>query len=181
MIDDYEVARQSPLQFWSKADRARYVAYCLWTLRHGTPPDPAPIGGESDSAKFALLEGWLRESSVALELIIKAVFAQRQAGSSAPMGVPGTHDVPKLWRMAGLPKVSAAQDYRLHVAFQILQWSGRYPSPLKGRPDLFEELDRFRTRETIGRASHLKAIAVDWDGFDDLYQIAFDAYLSLDE
>lgn len=177
MTDDYEVARQSPIQFWSKADHARYSAYCLWTLAQSGPPDPTPIGGEWGRCKVALLESWLRESSLALELIVKAAFAQNEVQQPMPMSVPSTHDVPKLWAMAQLPRVNGQQAYHLQMAYQILQWSGRYAAPRKGRPDLFADMDRFRKRISVGRASHLEPIRVDWDSFEELYQIAFNRYL----
>ena len=74
--DDFETIRRDPHHFWAGADRARYSAYCLWKLRDN-PIDPEPIGSDLGAARAALFMAWLRESSVSLELITKAVFALR--------------------------------------------------------------------------------------------------------
>jgi hypothetical protein len=174
-LDPYEVARQHPNHFWVRADNARYVAYCLWTLGHGTeePIDPEAIGGEPSQARGALFEGWLRESSLSLELIIKAAFSQLEHGRDNPSSVPSTHHIPQLWKMAKLPRVSDDEEFVLYSAFQVLQWFGRYAAPRKGNSDLFRELDSLRPRRSIGDT---KAMRLDWEGFDALYQIAEFAY-----
>jgi len=176
--DPYEVARRSPLGFWSKADDARYVAYCLWTLRHGTPIDPAAIGGSIESAKGALFWGWLREISLALELIIKAVIAQKENFKDSPSSVPNSHNVPQLWKMADLPQTSWEQEYHLCSAHQVLQWLGRYSAPRKGTPDLFEARNTLRPDIKLGNTQMPMPIKMDWESFDALYQIALNAYLA---
>ncbi|MFB9059717.1 MULTISPECIES: hypothetical protein [Sphingobium] len=178
ILDPYEVARKSPLHFWSKADNARYVAYCLWIMKEGEPIDPEPIGGELAQTRTALFEGWLRESSLALELIVKAAFAQGEAGKIDAKPVPSSHNVPQLWKMAGLPNLSKEEDGWLHVAYQVLQWSGRYAAPIKGKDDLCSAVEERRPRENFGSMTALKPMRSRWESFDALYQMACASFLA---
>ena len=170
--DIYETARGAPTGFWSRADGARYVAYCIWMLRQGRPIDPEPIGGELEGAKAALFWGWLRESSLALELIIKAVIAQTECLKETPSSVPSTHNVPQLWKMAGLPKTSWQEEYQLATAHQVLNWAGRYSAPRKGAADLFEDRESIRPRVNLGRGQVTATVKMDWESFDAVYQVA---------
>ncbi|WP_443970345.1 hypothetical protein [Sphingobium sp. CR28] len=178
LLDDpYEAIRANPTEFWSKADGARYIAYCLWTLRHGQIIDPSPIGGDIEGAHTALFWGWLRESSLALELIVKAVLAQIGYRKEVPAKIPSTHNIPQLWKMAGLHRTSEQQEYFLATAHQTLSWAARYPGPLKGAPDLFEP------RESLGRRISVSVESTfsrktRWDTFDELYQIAQSAFIA---
>ena len=178
MLDPYEATRLSPLGFWSKADGARYVAYCIWTLRCGTLIDPAPIGGDIGGAKDALFWGWLRESSLALELIIKTVLAEKERLKDRPSSVPSSHNVSQLWKMADLPKTSWEQEYHLRSAHLVLQWFGRYSAPRKGGIDLFEMRDSLRPRVKLGNGQIPKPITMGWENFDTLYQTAQSEYFS---
>lgn len=130
-------------------------------------------------AKGALFEGWLRESSLALELIVKGVLAERAVQTGGEAVVPNVHDVPKLWRMAQLPRLSRDDEYRLLVAYQVLQWAGRYAAPRKGRPDLFAEMRKMRTYATDGRTQRVEPLNYDWDSFDALFQQAQREYFAI--
>lgn len=142
-LGPYELVRQSPTAFLSKADEARYVAYCLWQARSDPPVGPE-FDGPTEHKSSSSFWGFLRESSLSLELIGKAVFAQRQTGLYEPKPVPGSHNVPQLWRMASLPSLPPDQEAILYKAWQILVWAGRYPAPNKDDNDLYPEVNRAR-------------------------------------
>jgi hypothetical protein len=141
-------------------------------MRTGTPIDPLPIGGDMEGARSAVFWGWLRESSLALELIVKAAMAQKLDYREGRASVPSTHNLPQMWKMAGLPKTSSAQENHLCSAHQILQWSGRYSAPRKGSNDLYIERPNTRQPDII------PTLQMQWDNFDDLYQIAQNAYFA---
>ena len=119
---------------WSTtAEKARLAAFLLWQTR-----DPAKIAQlerdadyHSGDAGLALSEGFDRESSVALELIIKAVIArQLELGGGTPAErVPATHDIPNLWKEAKLPALDRDDSYRLLLVKSTLMWAGRYGTP----------------------------------------------------
>jgi hypothetical protein len=126
-------------------------------------------------------EAFRRESAVALELIVKAVIAKKlraRRADPSTEGVPATHDLPKLWRDAGLPSLPDSDLYRLQLAKSVLMWAGRYATPrtakyweqenreFKVLEDLRSDRSGFRFRKPIG---------MDWEDFDRLYQIAHQA------
>src|SRR5690606_3343480 len=85
-----------------------------------------------DANSEALVEASRREASVALELVTKAVIAQRVENGTADMhvgSVPMTHNLPTLWANAKLPKLAKDDKGRLLKAKYILLWTGRYPAP----------------------------------------------------
>jgi hypothetical protein len=74
----------------------------------------------------------MREAALALELIIKAVIAQRieiYGECESQKSVPPTHDVSKLWQIAGLRALKIPDRFRLLMASEVLHWSGRYAAP----------------------------------------------------
>lgn len=174
--DSYEWIRRSALGFWSKADGARYLAFCMWSMRSGVPIDPSPIGGEVEGAKSALFWGWLRESSLALELIIKAALAQKQDYREGHASVPSTHNLPQMWKMAQLPKTSFQQEDHLRSAHQVLQWSGRYSAPRRGSDDLHVNREPLPRSKCDDRPSAPLSLKMQWESFDTLYQMAQEAY-----
>jgi hypothetical protein len=181
-IDSYEWIRRSALGFWSKADGGRYLAFCMWTMRSGALIDPSPIGGEVEGAKSALFWGWLRESSLALELIIKAALAQKEDYREGRASVPSTHNLPQLWKMAQLPKTSLQQEDHLRSAHQVLQWSGRYSAPRRGSDDLHVGRETSPHSKRDDKSSASLSLKMQWESFDTLYQMAQAAYFAeLDE
>jgi hypothetical protein len=114
MISVYEERRRAPLHFEGRAEGALGAASVLWNANSHA--------------------GFLREASLALELIIKAVIAQRlELGESlgSITRVPISHNVSQLWSHAKLPKPSEADYGRLVRARVVLMWAGRYPAPNK--------------------------------------------------
>ena len=112
MISFYERRRRDPLYFQFGAADARLAARLL---------------------EGSGLDAFLREASLSLELITKAVIAQRlQVGENLGTSkVPVIHDVPKLWTYARLPALPPDDHARLIQARMYLQWAGRYPAPNK--------------------------------------------------
>ncbi|WP_206379292.1 hypothetical protein [Sphingobium yanoikuyae] len=170
-LGPYEVARQSPASFFSKADEARYVAYCLWQAK-SDPPSGPDLDDDLHHQVKALLWGFMRESSLALELISKAVFAKNQMGADLPNPVPGSHNVPQLWKMAHLPALQPVQEIVLYDAWQTLTWVGRYPAPTRDDRDLYPEVDRVHKQAASAKRDTESPPLCRWDAFDEIYQIA---------
>jgi hypothetical protein len=112
--------------------------------------------------QIALSESFRREASVALELIIKAVIAQRIECKISKPNVPSirlTHDLVELWEDASLPRLPRADKHRLLIAKIILYWAGRYPAPKEG-PGLLPRAGGHRTvarDETSGQNANDQA------------------------
>ena len=175
----HERRRQAPLHFWAKADNARFTAHALWTL-----PDP----GQEKRARqinyngnpaIATEEAFYREASVALELIIKAVIAQRVEIGIAMrhvVKVRATHDLVSLWKDAQLPALSSGDAHRLMIAKQTLYWAGRYAAPLKDEDFEKEKSDMASLEDRLPfGTSNIFIItprSFSWEDFDRIYQIA---------
>src|ERR1700675_349501 len=85
-VSGFERRRRAPLHFEGRAANALHSASVLWNAD--------------------VQEGFVREASIALELIVKAVIAQRLEVGEDLGGitrVPVSHNVPKLWSDANLP------------------------------------------------------------------------------
>jgi hypothetical protein len=164
----------------TSAAKARFAAFVLWEMSHAAQSQDfaAACNHKGGDAGHGLLEAFKRESAIALELVVKAVIASKMRARSADPareGIPATHDLPRLWSEAGLPRLSWEDKYRLLLAKQTLMWSGRYSTPRSVKAwedesrdfdaleDLPAEPGRFvvRTRTSFG-----------WTDFDRLYQIA---------
>ena len=176
--DDFEWRR---FGHWiSSAEKAWFAAYLLWNMR-----DEAKLkevvrecdykNGDSD---LAVIEAFRRESGVALELIIKAVIAQRieaRQANPATEGVPANHDIPSLWSQAKLPELPREDKYRLLLVKQTLMWSGRYATPRtvqawEEENKMFDALE-YPPNEP-GKFVFRRPITVGWSDFDRLYQAA---------
>lgn len=173
-IDD--IRRLAPLHFEARAANARFAAWKLWKLSDGKDTDEGKQTiGYTGSGSVALAEAWRRERSLALELIVKAVYAQRQEFEAQPKVVRATHDVLALWGEAGLPKLSQDDKLRLAVTYQLLQWAGRYAAPRAGSDGQNALIDRYLTKHHIsGTLYFTRMPPFDWDEFDSLYQRASD-------
>jgi hypothetical protein len=117
----------------TSVEKAHLSAFVLWQARESTrlaalQRDRHYSGGDAD---LAMLEGFGRESAVAVELIIKAVIAKqlRLRYAAVSERVPVTHDIPKLWQDAELPELDKEDKYRLLLFKSVLMWSGRYGTP----------------------------------------------------
>jgi len=164
----------------SSAQKARFAAFALWRLHDKSRLDEAirECDYPSGDASLAVTEAFDRESAVAMELIIKAVIANRLIAARAnpvQAGVPATHDIPTLWVEAGLPALGREDQYRLLLFKSKLTWSGRYPTPrtVKAWEDESREFDKLEDPPAEpGKIAFRKPITTGWREFDRLYQIA---------
>lgn len=185
IISPIERRRRAALRFWHAAENARFSSRVLWS----TSSEAAnAIRSEffcGDANSEALVEAYRREASVALELVIKAVIAQRVENGTADMhvgSVPMTHNLPTLWENAKLPKLPKDDKGRLLKAKYILLWTGRYPAP---KTD--EDFERMRSElkahkvitGQIGRFTTTKDLSFAWDDFDRIYQVAADTFRAI--
>lgn len=179
MISGYERRRRAPFHFHAKADNARFNAYVLSHL-DGLNIEAfarqANYGGNTD---IALSEAFDREASLALELIVKAVIAQRlELGKelSEIAKVPASHNVPDLWRKARLPELSQEDAGRLVIARVYLMWASRYAAPNKDADGDRDHDDI--ARHATDRVSGIKGIRLvrrrsfNWDDVSRIYGIA---------
>lgn len=172
-----EIRRNAPLHYEARAAAARYAAWVLFQgYMSDSPPDGREIGFGGWDVQ-ALREAWTRERSFALESIIKAALAAKHEGAEPPVRMPMTHNVRKLWDMAGLPAVDDDDNYRLLRTWQLLQWAGRYAAPAKGsdgqRNDVWSSM-----RGEPGMPALLVQPEFEWAEFDSLYQRAYDGFLA---
>jgi len=162
------------------AAKARFAAYVLWHMYQTSRYEELAreCGHQSGDAGLALLEAFSRESAVALELVVKAVIANNLRASvadSTTKSVPATHDLPKLWKEAGLPDLSREDLYRLQLVKSVLMWSGRYSTPRTVKAWERENRAFDALEESPGDNSRFVArtpITLGWEEFDRLYQIA---------
>ena len=165
---------------WStSASKARLCAFLLWQAREparltALERDAAYSNGD---ASLAMIEGFDREAAVAIELIIKAVIAKAMElrRASEKERVPASHDIPKLWQDAKLPKLERDNEYRLLMFKSILMWSGRYATP-KSAKAWAEENRAFREFDSpaqkAGKLVFKTPITISWDSFARIYDVA---------
>lgn len=126
---------------------------------------------------IALNEGFLREASIALELIIKAVIAARIERGTAKPGVVKVrlnHDLVSLWEDAELPVLQRGDLHRLMIAKRILYWAGRYAAPKKDADYAREEADMQPLLDTkqLGALLLYQPRSLSWDDFNRIYEVA---------
>lgn len=119
----------------------------------------------------------MREASIAVELILKAILCVKN--KKAP---PAKHDVYELWSEAGLKKLDDDDMYRLVLMTEILYWSGRYAAPrfdsaLDKSEARFKKYERTRK---LGTLQVKELISFGWAEFDSIYQIANRTFWELD-
>jgi hypothetical protein len=177
-----ERRRKAPLHFWAKADNARFVAHVLCFDSGEHDDKSADLIGYSGNPRIARREGFRREASISLELIIKAAIAQRiEAGISAKFvtQVRATHDVLSLWGDAGLPKPSKRDSLLLLLVRRTLLWSGRHAAPrddVNHEKDLAQEAAIKGPRGKLSILNAQKPLSLGWDDFERLYDVALDGF-----
>jgi hypothetical protein len=168
MISVWEPKRRAPLHFESLAENAKYCARLLSRAPHST----------------ATYQGFVREASLSLELIAKAVIAQRlEAGEDlgAVTRVPASHNVPHLWATARLPSLPPDDYGRLVHARVYLMWAGRYPAPLRdedGERDIADLWDHANERvsdSTLFRKPH----SFNYEDIDRIFSVAHHCFWDL--
>jgi hypothetical protein len=185
VISIHEIRRRAPMHYWAKADNARFAAYSLWKMMQCEMREHAEAVGYNGNPSIALNESFLREASIALELIIKAVIAQRVERGTAEAHVTKvrtTHDLASLWKDALLPPLPSEDQHRLLIAKRILYWAGRYAAP-KEDQDYDKEQAAMNPledrKEFGGRLKIIKSRSFDWDYVDRIYQIAMASFLHI--
>ena len=173
----HDLRRRAPLHFFNRAADARACAWALWRMIDD-PPDASSIHYPS-STSGAMHAGWERESSFAMESILKAaIAAQRQvAGDTKPP--PASHDVGELWSLAGLPKPDKDDRTRLMLLAEMLYWSARYAAPLEGRKaeERMNAVARRAQRRTRSDGKTFIALSAwSWEHFDRMYWMANESF-----
>jgi hypothetical protein len=171
--------RLAPLHWWARAENARLTTFLLWQLQNDAAAKAvATECGYYGTPSIALFEAFLREAAVSLELVIKAAIAwklKEARADPAKVGIPATHDLPALWKQAGLPGLPREDEYRLLRFKSILMWSGRYATPRTAEAwekenEVFRALEGPSERK--GRLVIRQTIRCGWEDFDQLYQMA---------
>jgi hypothetical protein len=167
------------------AQNARFAAYAIQTMDDEDLKRCAEqLGylGDLDQAFF-------RETSVALELVIKAVIAQRIEVQKAQQHVTkvrtATHDLVSLWCDAELPSLPPDDQHRLMIAKELLIWAGRYAAPAS--PGADEKAEAAREKMALLQdtspfdSMRLKTMghSFDWDDFDRIFQVAATRFTEL--
>ncbi|OKL42905.1 hypothetical protein [Pseudovibrio exalbescens] len=180
-----EMRRRAPLHYEAKADNARVVARIILDTSDAAQAQAASSIGYTGSTGIALRESFLRECSIALELVVKAVIAQKiemKRSNKKVTTVPSSHDLVMLWATAGLPELSLEDRETLVIARRVLNWAGRYAAPKNDEREdkLYSEERRYLKDEPRPGELRIKKLrSIDWDQFDRLYKIAFEAFWSL--
>jgi|ERR1043166_2306654 hypothetical protein len=170
--------RRAPLHFEARADNARFIAYLLDQGLSDNCVSQVKAGvNYGGNPRIAMFEAFRREAAISLELIVKAVIAQKIESGVAPahvVSVRPVHDVPKLWQEADLPAVSNEDRRRLVHVKRILLWSGRYAAPRSDKQfaELEAEDEALTPERPPGQLFIQEPVLLDWDNFDRLYQIA---------
>lgn len=174
-VSIHEMRRKAPLHFLAKADNARFAVYVMHSLGGEAAIRFAGDIEYGGTPSVALHEAFSREAALALELITKAVIAQRiESGTSEVTKVRATHDLLSLWADAGLPKLQEDDLRVLLDAKRVLYWAGRYAAP-KTDEDLKKEEeaeDIVVNRRTGGSLADMANIKLNWDAFSRVYLIA---------
>ena len=172
--------RRLAIAHWeSRAENARLSACFLWQFREREETaEVVTVCDYGGSPAVALYEGYIRESAVALELIVKAVIARRmtaQGADPAMAGVPTTHDLPALWKEAALPVLEREDHLRLLLFKSVLVWSGRYATPRSKKAWEEERKAQQPFENRPPENSKLRGIvptSITWEDFDRLYKVA---------
>ena len=176
-ISIHEMRRKAPLHFLAKADNARFAAYVVHSLGNDAAIRFASDIDYGGTPSVGLYVSFLREAAIALELIVKAVIAQRiESGVSKATvtKVRATHDLLALWEDAGLQTLQKNDLSVLLDAKRVLYWSGRYAAPKSDKDSIKEEEteDSVVGRRTGGTLADLASATLHWDAFSRIYLMA---------
>lgn len=170
----FEIRRRAPLHFQARSENARFSAYVLENMDDRQHHAAAALGYSGDP-NIALHEAFIRESAVALELMLKALVAVRieRGIDLVTHSVPMTHDVVRLWRLGDFPKLVKEDLHRLHIYKSILYWSGRYQAP-RNDEDFYHEqraMEHLKDKRPAGAINIEYPRAIHWADFDRIYQV----------
>ncbi len=169
----WDQKRRAPFHFLRRAENARFTAYVLWEEKERAETERAEKINYTGTSSIALSEGFVRESSIAIELILKALICLE---SGEPP--PATHDVYNLWQKANLANLCDENLVHLTLMTETLYWSGRYAAPNKDEKltKAHQRLDRHEKREMLGNLRIRKAVPFTWEVFDEFYSIAQEVF-----
>jgi|SRR5689334_850364 hypothetical protein len=162
MISFYESRRREPLRFEISARNALRAARLLFERQ--------------------LFDAFWREGSLSLELIAKAVVAQRlQVGEDLGVitRVPASHNVPKLWECAKLPQLTSDDYGRLVQARVYLMWAGRYPAPNRDEDGERDEAELREHMNEPGASLFRTPRTFNYDDVQRIYWIAYECFLEI--
>ncbi|WP_370213441.1 hypothetical protein [Roseovarius sp.] len=162
--------RKAPFHFLAKSENARMSAYLLSNLATPTAEQLATEAGYKGNINVVLGEAFKREASIALELILKAILCIKARSAPTP-----SHDVYKLWQLAGLPKLTDEDYIRLIEMTEILYWAGRYAAPTKDKHLEKARAQRKAHAPTSDKKNGITIkplIRLGWDEFAAIYEIA---------
>ena len=177
-LSTFERRKEAPLHYQARADNARLCAFLLYHQKGDSTHYRDSIG-YGGTPEIGFYEGYLREAGVALELIVKAVITvsnrKFKLEGKTTTGMPKHHRLPELWSNAKLPNLLDPDKLRLRAFQEVLEWSGRYPTPKK------EEIWDRDIQETMPPAMGTSilirnSVSLGWEDFDRLYQISSDRF-----
>jgi hypothetical protein len=183
-ISIHEMRRRAPLHFWAKADNARFAAYAISTLDQEAQQRCAEQIGYGSGPTIAIREAFFREASISLELIIKAVIAQRielDIAMDHVTRVKPTHDLVLLWEDAELPPLPPDDLHRLMIAKRALSWAGRYAAPMEDKHYNKERdaMEPLVDKRPFGRLHLILPRSFERNDFDRIYQVGYRSFCAL--
>ncbi|MFO1099566.1 MAG: hypothetical protein U1E81_15210 [Xanthobacteraceae bacterium] len=184
LISIHEMRRRAPLHYEVKADNARFSAYLLWKMSNDDNQKLAAELGYAGTPRGALIEAFRREAAIALELMIKAVIAQRIESGIAKANidkVKPTHNLPKLWNDASLPELDSDGKRTLLIAKRVLFWSGRYAAPKRDSDFIKDqaEFDQLKSEPSSAQNDLLRFGLFNWSDIDKVYRVAAGSFWAL--
>lgn len=162
--------RSHPNYWFNKAADLRTAAGAAWYAMRYQPDDMNDVLGlpNGNSALIACTEPYHLLCGLALEVLFKAIIAQRESP-------PESHDLVHLAKTAGISL--SAKDNRLLMFYQAaLVWSGRYPIPRQCTDEKL--LNYYRHRESVIMRPALKlggiqlykaGNATHWENFHSMW------------
>ena len=163
----YDMRRNAFDHYHARAENARA---CAWVLANaGESVSLQTVPGYSGSTSIAWYEGFLREASLAIELLLKAAICLRIEAGARPPSVPMIHDIPKLWLDAGLKRSPDAKVRHHLERFRVaLEWSGCYPVASNATKEASdgEALLVDAERRQSGKLTVYRSSPVDWCSFE---------------
>ena len=174
---------KAPLHYHARGENARFTAYLIGCHLYSDillkAKKELPYSG---TPEVAVCEAFCRESSTALELVTKAVIAQKIESGTAQKHVTRVrliHDLVGLWQDAELPRLKNDDQRALLFAREVLMWAGRYGAPIK-LDKLIEYLDEDERLEfsnkPSGKIRIRKGGFYRWERVNRIYKIANDEF-----
>ena len=160
MKSTYELRKNAPNHFWSRANNARFAAFYLFESCDKDLTELQSEIGYNGTVSIGLYESYLREASLALELALKSSIA------TLDKNIPQTHDLLSLWKLAEAEELNEWDKKRLKNFRTILVWAGRYATPAKEEYYLKDKWERVPVSNQNKSIQITKSLSLDWTDFD---------------